>query len=198
MKRFEELQSPMGQAALGYYQRWMRVMKRSPPNAAAFMSSRYFRTFINFAHFVAKVNLPMPEKFIWLMNEKDYPPTMWTTDDAYTQYLEFVDHKTDPMEQVNLSLRTLLNVADDRGVDISEVFTVMSPAEVIHQLRIRQLSPWLLLHSIKFKLFFRDHMTDEQKIILETLINPSYWIERFEKKPNDVTKIKEYVKELNI
>lgn len=198
MKRFEELQSPMGQAALSYYQRWMRVMKRSPPSANAFLDSRYFRTFINFAQFAAKVNLPMPEKFIWLMVEKKYPPTMWTTDDAYLLYMEFVDHQAKPMDQVSLSVKTLLNIADEADVDVSDVFDHITPAQLIHLVRIRQLSPWLLLHSTKFKLYFRDKLSDEQKIILETLIDPDSWFDRFDQKPKDVDKIKLYIKELNI
>lgn len=198
MKRHDEFQSPTGQAALGYYQRWMRVKKRNPPAASAFLTSKYFRTFMNFAQFVAKVSLPLPDKFIWLMNEKDYPPTMWTNDDAYTQYLEFLDRRADPMEQVSLSIKTLLNLADAYDVDIADVFDAIRPQELIHMVRLRQLSPWLLLHSIKFKLFFRDKMTDEQKIILETLINPEYWSEQFENKEADVEKIKVYVEEMNI
>lgn len=198
MKRYEEFQSPTGQAALGYYQRWMRVMKRNPPAASAFLDSKYFRTFMNFAQFVAKVSLPLPDKFIWLMHEKGYPPTMWTNDDAYTQYLEFLDRQADPMDQVSLSIKTLLNIADKHDIDISDVFTVVKAPELMQLIRMRQLSPWLLLHSAKFKKFFRDNMTDEQKIILETLINPEYWFEQFEKRSKDAEKIKQYVAELNI
>lgn len=198
MKRFEEFQSPRGQAALGYYQRWMRVMKRNPPGASAFLDSKYFRTFLNFTDFVAKVKLPLPDKFIWLMNEKKYPPTMWIIDDAYTQYMEFLDRRADPMDQVSLSIKTLLTIANAADCDIADVFDVIMPGELIHLVRTRQLSPWLLLHSIKFKMFFRDKMSDEQRIILGTLINPEYWVEQFEEKEADVEKIKVYVQEMNI
>lgn len=198
MKRYDEFQSPAGQAAVGYYQRWMRVMKRNPPAASAFLDSKYFRTFMNFAQFVSKVSLPLPDKFIWLMNEKGYPPTMWTNDDAYTQYLEFLDRRAEPMDQVALSIRTLLSVADAHDADIGDVFDYMTPPEMMQLVRLRRLSPWLLLHSRKFKMFFRDKMSDEQKIILESLINPEYWSEQFEKKEADTEKIKQYVAEMNI
>ena len=198
MRKFEEFQSPIGQAALGYYQRWMRVMKRNPPAGNAFLASRYYRTFINFAQFVAKVNLPTPEKFIWLMNEKSYPPTMWTNDDAYTQYLEFLDRRSPPMDQVAVSLKTLLNVADEHDVDISEVFDHIKPGSLIHMVRTRQLSPWVLLHSKVFKQFFRDKLSEEQKIILQTLINPEYWGDQFDDKPEESKQIQTYVAELGI
>jgi hypothetical protein len=198
MKRFEEFQSPTGQAALGYYQRWMRVQKRNPPGASAFLESKYFRTFINFAEFVRKVTLPLPDKFIWLMNEKKYPPTMWTLDDAYTLYLEFLDRKASPMDQVGLSIKTLISIATEADVDIGDAFDTLRPTELIHLIRTRQLSPWLLLHSTKFKMFFRDKMSDEQKIILQSLINPEYWSEQFEDNETAVEKIRAYVKEMDI
>jgi phage FluMu protein Com len=198
MKRFEEFQSPTGQAAAMYYQRWMRVQKRSPPSASAFMDSKYFRTFINFTIFAAKVSLPTPDKFIWLMVEKKYPPTMWTLDAAYMEYIDFLDRKTDPKEQAARTIEALFNIADEKGCDISEVFKHMMPMEVIHLVRVRKLSPWLLLHSTQFKLFFRDNISPEQKIILETLINPEYWIEQFEDKPEGVEIIKKLVSEMGI
>jgi hypothetical protein len=198
MKRFEEFQSPIGQAATGYYQRWMRAQKRNPPAANAFMDSKYFRTFINFAQFVAKVSLPTTDKFIWLMVEKKYPPTMWTLDAAYTQYIEFLDRKTTPNEQAARTIETLFNIADEKECDISAVFTKMLPMEVIHLVRVRKLSPWLLLHSTQFKLFFRDSVSPEQKIILETLINPDYWMDQFDDKPEGVEAIKKMVKEMDI
>lgn len=198
MKKTEEAQSPIGQAALGYYQRWMRVMKKHPPASSAFASSKYFRTFINFAQFVADVNLPLPDKFIWLMNEKKYPPMMWTHDDAYTQYLEFLDRKAEATDQAMLSVKTLIKISDKHDDDIANVFDHIRPAELIHLIRTRQLSPWLLLHSTKFKIFFRDNMSDEQKIILEALVNPEYWSDQFERRDKDVETIKVFIEELGI
>jgi len=198
MKRFEEAQTPLGQAALNYYQRWMRVMKRNPPPAAAFLTSKYFRTFNNFAQFVIDVSLPLPDTFIWLMNEKKFPPTMWTHNEAYTLYMEFLDHKADPMDQAKQSIKTLLSLADKANVSIDDVFNHIHPSDLIQLIRLRQLSPWLLMHSTKFKLFFKHKLSAEQKIILGTLINPDYWSTKFEDNPDEVEQIKLFVQEMNI
>lgn len=198
MKRLEEFQSTAGQAAWEYYQMWMRQQKKAVHQPGSFLASRYYRTFINFAEFVKKTNLPSVEKFIWLMVEKKYPPIIWTSNEVYVLYLEFLDHKVSPMDQFALSLRTLMKYTDKHDVDVSEVFDKMLPTEVIHMLNTRRLSPWLLLHSSKFKLMFRDKFSPEQTIILENLIRPEFWIERFKQNPKEVEKIKKNLAEIGL
>lgn len=198
MKRLEEFQTPDGQAAWQYYQLWLRKQKRQSPAPTSFLSSKYYRTFINFSKFAKAVDLPKIDKFVWLMVEKKYPPTIWTNDEVYSSYLEFLDHKTTPLEQVKLSIETLLAHADKHEIDISQVFDKLLPNEVIHMVRTRQLSPWLLLFSNSFKKMFKERVTPEQAIILETLIRPDFWAKKFEDHEKSIEKIKQCVKEMNV
>lgn len=198
MQREEEFQSPIGQAAWNYYQKWMRTMKRMPPPPKSFLTSKYYRSFINFAKFAQKVDLPRPEKFIWLMVERSFQPTLWTSDDAYVLYLEFLDYKVSPLEQARLSVETLLNIADKNNIDVTDIFNVITANEIMHLLRTRRLSPWFLLNSKKFRQFYVEKTTPEQKIIIETIIRPEYWAEKFEKHPEDIKIIKRYVTEMNL
>lgn len=198
MLRLEEMQTPEGQTALHYYQLWMRSHQRAQPAAGAFLASRYFRTFIEFAAFVKAVSLPRIEKFIWLMKERDFPPTIWRNDDVYSEYLEFLDHKTTPTEQFKQSVSILLAYADKHEIDISGVFELLQAYEVIHMVRTRQVSPWFLLHSQAFKRFWADKTTPEQRIILETLIRPDFWYDKFKERASDVIIIKQWIKELNV
>lgn len=197
MKRENEIKSPNGQAAWHYYQTWMKHKKRMPPPASAFMTSKYFRTFINFAQFVKKVQLPLPDKFIWLMVKRDYPPTMWLNDEVYSQYLDFVDAKMPPIEQAKTSISTILDYADSHDIDVSAVFERINPNELIHLVRLRKLSPWLLLVSKKFAKMYVN-LNEEQQTILETLIKPDVWAEKKEKHKQDIDMIKVYVGELGI
>jgi len=169
-----------------------------PPPAGAFTTSKYFRTFINFTNFAKSVDMPLPEKFIWLMVEKDFSPTMWMQDEVYSMYLEFLDHKTSPLEQVNISVDTLLTHAERLHVDVSNIFDQLQAPDIIQLLRTRKLSPWLLLLSKKFKLMFANNTTSEQRIILETLIQPERWITKLKDHTKEVETIKILVQELGI
>lgn len=198
MKREEELKSPNGQTAWHYYSLWLRQMKRMPPPAQSFLTSKFFRTFNNFVVFSKKVCLPKPEKFIWLMVQKDYPPTMWTNDDVYVMYLEFVDRKMTPLEQAKISIETLFKVADKHEIELSEVFTVLQGHDIIHMLRTRQLSPWLLLNSRSFKKMYVSDLGTEQRILVDQLIRPEYWGAKMEEHAESVAKIRQLTAEMGI
>jgi hypothetical protein len=75
---------------------------------------------------------------------------------------------------------------------------MLEPNEVIVLLRERQLSPWILLFSKKFKEMLVNRVSDEQRIIMESIIRPQYWTTKFKKLPNDVATMRKYVEELDI
>lgn len=198
MKRLEEFQTPLGQAAWSYYQMWFKAQKRMIPPTSSFLSSKYFRTFVNFAKHVQTVGLPKPDKFIWLMKEKQIQPTIWTNDNIYSTYIEFLDRAMSPLDQAKISIDTLLNIADKTQIDVSYIFNHITPNDIIHLLRTRQLSPWLLLRSKQFKLMFKEKTSPEQKIIIETFIRPDYWVEKFLQHQTDLKIIDDYITALNI
>ena len=197
--RDEEFRTPIGQAAWSYYQGWMKVHHRQIPRSPAFLKSRFYRSFIKFAEFVKKIRLPDPETFIWLMKERDIAPTMWTMDEMYSQYLEFLDRRGDPSKQAQVTINTLFDIADAAQCEIWEVFDILTANEVIQLFRQRRLSPWLLLHSKeKFLPFFANKLSNEERIILETIIRPAFWAEKFRKNPKAVEAMKRYVSELKL
>jgi hypothetical protein len=197
MKREAELKTPIGQSAFDYYQTWMRVKKRHSFSPTSFLASNYFRTFIKFVEFTKQVKLPLPDTFIKLMVQRDFPPTMWTNDEVYSQYISFLDSNIDPIDQVALSIETLFKYADKQDIDISNVFEAINPNELIQMIRIRQVSPWLLLASKKFANFFAN-MNQEQQSITESLINPDVWAKKSLENQTQMKAIKIYTDEIGI
>lgn len=198
MKRAQEFKTPMGQAAWGYYQAWYKYLKKPAPSGNVFVSSNYFRTFINFAKFVKSVDLPFPDKFIWFATDNKFTPSMWTLDAVYVKYIDYVDTSIDPMLLVKKTVAFLVTIAVKHDVDPSQVFTVIDPYDLIHWVRIRKITPWVLLHSTTFKKYFVHDTNHEQQQIFETLLRPEYWSEQFLAQPGVVTQVKEYLKILNL
>jgi len=198
IKRFNEFKTPLGQGAWIYYQTWYRYSKKPTPTPDTFMNSNYFRTFINFTKFVKKVELPFPDKFIWFASEQKYPPGMWVSDAVYTLYIEYVDKQADPVDLIKQSITLLVKTATLHNVDPSAVFNVIDPYDLIHWIRVRKISPWVLLHSTAFKKYFVSNTTTEQKTILETLIRPTYWKEQFSTRPEIVNEAKKYLTQLDL
>lgn len=198
MIRDEEFRSPTGQAAWSYYQKWMKAYQRIVPKSQAFIKSKFYVSFIKFTKFVKKTNMPDTDTFIWLMKEKDISPTIWCNDQVYSLYLEFIDRRAVPEKQAQITIDTLFKLADAGEIEVSEVFDLIEPNELIQLLRQRRISPWILLNSAKFREFFINKTTPEQKIILESIIRPDYWKEKFTSNPKIVKKMKLYIDELQL
>lgn len=197
MDREKQLQTPIGQAALSFYGDWFRCQRRLVPNAKTFRTSKYYNAFIKFATFVRDVHIADPTIFIKMMVDRGMPPMLWTNDQAYALYLEYLEKKLTPMEQVKLSLKTMLNLADRTDCDISEVFEKITPNEIMQLIRERKLTPWLLLNSRAFRVMFQKS-SPEQRKIFEDLIRPPYWNYKFNKDPASAAKIKKFIADLDI
>lgn len=198
MIRDEEFRTPTGQAAWSFYQKWMKAHRRIPPKSSAFIKSQYYTSFMRFAKFVKNVQLPDVDMFIWLMKKEDISPTIWTNDQVYVLYLEFMDRKATPNKQAKITIKTLFALADALDCNVGDVFDHLLANEVIQLLRQRRLSPWILLNSGKFKQFFVNKTTTEERIVMESVIRPPYWAQKFKDCPEDVERMKLYVTELSL
>lgn len=198
MRRFEKLQTPLGQAAWQYYQDWMKLQRKRVPETKAFLKSRFYESFNRFSIHVKKLNLPNPHTFMRLMVDNGFDPTMWTTDPVYAIYMEHLDMVASPHEHAQITVDTILQVADALECDTGDIFAELTANEVIELIKERKMSPWVLLHSTKFMIFYQDVATPEQRILLEALVRYDYWVTQFAKKPKDVELMKDIVKEMNL
>lgn len=197
MMRERDIQSPDGQAAFIYYMLWFRALNRGTPSHAAFGASKLFNAFIEFVRFARSVSLPAPEKFIWLMVQKTFQPSMWRGDEVYAIYMEYLDRQIPPLDQISMSFKVIASKAAFNDIDLSEVFSLYTTNELIHMVRTRQLSPWMLLFSKKFR-GLMDTMSTEQRLVMENLIRPNYWAAQFQDHKAQLTTVKMLVHEMGI
>lgn len=198
MKKEELFKEPMGQSAWIHYQNWLKAYNKLAPNADAFLNSKYFNSFVRFAEFAKKTRIVDVNLFITIMKDQDISPTIWTNDQVYALYLEHLDRKLPPERHAEISVNTLFDWADDHKIDVANVFDHMTPNDVIQLLRERRLSPWILMNSSKFKQFFVKKTETDHRVILESIIRPAYWKQKFAANVELVKQMKVYVSELKL
>lgn len=198
MKRDEQIKTPMGQAAWGYYQKWMKSQRRSIPSIETFLTSKYYTTFIKFAEFVQKVGLPDVDTFIWYMAEKKMQPVIWVNDEIYQNYIQFIDTKSDPFKEAQRTVDYMFKIADEFECDVGEIFEHLEAGDVIQMLTRRQISPWILVVSRKFKKFLQEKTRKDERLVMETIIRPDMWVKRKTKHPEVLTQMKQIVRELDL
>lgn len=200
MIREEELRTPLGQAAWRLYQNWMRFQHKRVPDDRTFLKSKYYNSFMKFVEFVRQTDLPTPEKFIKLMIQENYPPTMWLIDEVYVNYLEYLDKTRTPSDHATITFQTLSKASDDFDCDISQIFEEIPSSQVIELIKQRKLSPFVLLASKKFNQFIVKTSTEnkEQYIILTHLIRVNHWKKYVERHKKSFGQIKRYVAEMDL
>ncbi len=197
MLREAEFKTIIGQMAWEYYKLWLKIKyNNSNNNSPAFKTSNYFTAFNNFARFVQKTSMPFVDRCIATMVSRRIDPKNWTSPAAYRQHLNYIEHKLPFNDAVNLSFDTLFEIAEAGGVDIVDVFTVITPAELIQFLTQRLISPWVLLHSGKFTSFYQKQTSLNERVYLDALINADHWEVVFKNNPKNREKIKKYMEEL--
>jgi len=197
MLRDAEIKTPLGQSAYSYYSKWMRIHRKVIPEISVFMTSRFYTAFIKFAQYVKDVHITNTDAFIQMMKEHDFSPFLWTNDQVYALYVEYIDRRSTPLQQVKMTIDTLFSVADELECGIEQVFNRLHPNEIMQLLRERRISPWLLLRSTAFKVMLTK-CTPEQQTMFESLIRPMYWTQKFNKNPEIVKLMNRYVDELGI
>ena len=196
-RRAQELASPLGQAAFGFYREWMKMKKYSQPGAAAFMESKFYRQFINFAQLVQDANVAKPERYIQLMIEADLQPALWCRDDAYAIYLDWYDKLSDPIDQLQDSINYLLDICEKESVQLPEIFQHLGAQRILSYIRQRRLTPWLLFCSAKFGTLLKT-LDKSQLGAFNIVVNSGYWADRFQKNRQTVEQVKMIVKELGL
>lgn len=196
-RRSEEMATPLGSSAYWLYTEWMRIRKFGQPSTSAFIESKYYRSFVNFAQMVANANIARPEKYISIMVEADILPVLWCRDDAYALYLEWVDKLSDPYDEVASSVNYLMDVCERDSVDLGDVFAHLGPNNIIGLIRQRRLTPWLLFCSASFGRFLKT-LDREHLKIFNSVVNASFWSDKFARERAIVENVKTIAREVGL
>ena len=197
-RRTQELMSPLGQSAFGYYREWMRMKKFGQPGAPAFMESKYYRSFINFAQLVIDANVAKPERFIELMVAGEILPVLWCRDSAYAIYLGWLDKLANPLDLVQESISYLMDICDKDNVQLDMVFEHLGPQQVLSLIRQHRLTPWMLFCSTSFKNQILKKLDSSQLIAFNAVVNSTYWSERFKVESGTLEQVKMIVREIGL
>lgn len=196
-RRALELMSPVGQASYGYYREWMRLKRFSQPSSAAFLESKFYRAFLNFAQMVIDANISNPEKYMQLMVQNNLLPVLWVRDSAYSIYLDWVDKRADPLDQVQESVNFLFDICEKENVKIQNVFKHLGTQKILSLIRQRRLTPWLLFCSAKFGEVLKS-LEKSELGVFNTVVNSSYWADRFQNHPDIIENVKKIAKEVGL
>jgi hypothetical protein len=195
--KIDELRSPTGQAAYHHYCAWMQEQRHSVQSIEAFGESLNYSPFLKFAAWAKSTCLPNPQAFIRLMVETRTPPGLWAKDTTYSMYLRAYDASVSPTDQFLNGIDLLQDIANEAGVSVSDVFSVLKPTEVAALIEKRKLTHWLLLCSEKFLAYRRELPEDERNLVTLPLQVGAALVRR-EQEPELVKQLSAATKEIGL
>ena len=162
-----------------------------------FSKSSYYNAFVKFGSFVSNVNPLYPERFIDYVVRSGVKLDHWCRDELYTQYVLDLIRRETAETAIQRSIQTMMDWAETHNAQWNHYFLYVSLSRACYDIKDGKLSPWIILNSTNGKSMLQK-FTDEQLGHIQATIDPQFWISKFRKLPEDVTFVKEVIKESNI
>lgn len=199
-RKNETLNTIVGQKALIYYQTWMKFLKHPVMTPLDnFINSKSYTSLILFAKYAKQTGITNFQLFLHAMEKRGWLswPMMWRYEDSYAEYIKYLDVQQTPSKRVVATLEYLEKVSEAADVDISNIFEVIEPGELITLIENRKLSLWFLLFSEKFYAYC-DSASEEQRQIIENIIEDGGWNKKLADNPHLSQKFKKYAMEVGL
>lgn len=198
MRRAEEMKTNIGISAFELYKMWFVAKKQRVPKKETFMTSTFYKPMIRFAEFSKQMAIPDKEGYIEYMVELKLNPTYWYKNEVYQKYIDNFDKLYTPLEQVNMTVDTLLQLEKIFDCTIKKALYKLQLDDVNKLIQAKKLSPWVLLLSETFMNYIRQNASTHEKIMLDTLINPKVWHKRLYSNKKLINNIKKIVSEFDM
>lgn len=187
------------QAGLLTYQRFYDITQKgkSTKSFDDFASSPYYTAFIKFGSFLINTAPIYPERFIDYVIKSGVKLDHWCRDSLYDQYIyELI--RIEPAEPaIQRTIQTMMDWADKNTAQWEHYFQYVNLNRATHDIKEGLISPWILLNSKSGKLMLQ-RMNDEQLEIVGPVVDPQFWIKRFNALPADLELVKDLIKETKI
>lgn len=186
---------------LGYdtYNRFYKLSQNAKQDKTyeEFAKSPYYNAFIKFGSFVSNVNPLYPDKFIDYVIKSGVKLDHWCRDELYDKYvIDLI--KSEPVEvALERSIKHMMEWAEKNQSVWNHYFLYVSLSRATYDIKDGKISPWLLLNSKNGKDLLKK-LTDEQLQAISTIMDLSFWLNKFKRLPADVELVRQVVKESNI
>lgn len=197
-RKFLLLNSKHGQVAYICYENWRKLKGFYAPTKDTFLSSKYFKSFINFVDFCSQKSLPERNGFIKAMVVQNVQPSLWCSDSYYNFYITNFDNIYTPMRQVEISVEYLYKLAAILECPLTEVIPKVGVVNLLKLIVVKKLSPWMLLFTKSYNHYVDYGVTEEQRDLVDTIVDMKLWENRINSDPVSVEKIKGVMTSLNI
>jgi len=187
------------QAGLLTYQRFYEITQKTSAKKTFddFAASPYYTAFVKFGSFLVNTAPIYPERFIEYVIKSGVKLDHWCRDSLYEEYVSELI-KIEPADgAIQRTIKTMMDWSEKNSASWEHYFAYVNLNRAAHDIREGLISPWIILNSKEGKNMLK-RMNDEQLSIVSSVIDPKFWIRRFQALPADHELVKDVIKEAKI
>jgi len=162
-----------------------------------FARSPYYTAFVKFGSFLSNVNPLYPEKFIDYVVTSGVKLEHWCKESLYSDYVLYFIKNESVETALQRSIASMMDWADTHNSVWNHYFHYVSTNRFTFDVKDGKISPWLLLNSSSGKQLL-SQLSDEQLTNIGTMIDPSFWVNKFRSNIEDLDLVKQVIKEHNL
>lgn len=195
MKRVEEMQTLKGKSAYMYYSDWFKHKNLRIPDQDAFITSKFFNTFMVFSEFVKRMGITDVDLYIKFMIARQYQPSLWMNNEPFKEFLQFTSKNLSPNDHCEITVKWLDKYAGFKGCSIKEIIDKLDSYEIMDGIRQRKFLPWYIFHSPKFSSKIKNLSKDQLKE-LHSIIDFVFWDHELNSQPEIRKEIRKLTKQI--
>jgi len=162
-----------------------------------FIRSRYYMSFVKFGRHLANLNAIDTNAFVDYVINNGFPLDDWPKDSVYFMFLKKHIEEEHHERAIERTFLQMEQWSSQNGCEFNKFFEHVNTFEATALIKSGRISPWVLyLSDGGGKLL--DSFSEEQMVMIEDVITPTIWRDKFLNNKENVKIIKSALKEANI
>lgn len=147
--------------------------------------------------FARKKNIPNIGIFFEYTVKKGIPVQLIGFEETYQEYLTYIDTEMEPSDCIEQSISWIIRHCNKMDVEPSKFFNHINTNTLLHDIKQRRLTPWILLSSEKFRTKMLNS-SPEQYNVFSYYVNLIAWKHKMKTDSVTLSLAKRVVKELDL
>lgn len=176
-----------------HWQKRLKLLRRGKEKSMEeFLKSPYYKLFIRLTEFTDRVYVVSHFKYLDWLIDKRVPEADWFKESGMQAYQDYIRSSEDPESQAKDTCVNIQNWCEDKGIEVHEFFTSITPGQALNMVRANELSPWVLFGYKPAMERLMARMEGELLYTLNEHVNVHYWLDKVDQDKGSVNRVTKY------
>lgn len=179
------------------FQKFYQINYKQNKNLDDFIRSQFYNAFTKFGRHVLELRIKTPEDFIDFVLKANQKIDKWTSEVLVEEYIKQKQAHESWETGLEKTILTMQNWAARENSHWSDYFDRIGTPELVHEIRLGHISPWVLYNSKKANQALM-RLNEEQVSLIEEMLDPKRWKRRMLREKEETETLKKMLEQCKI